>query len=299
VLELRRLRYFLVVADELSFTRASRKLAIAQPPLSRQIQRLEEELGVRLLDRTTRNLRLTEAGHFFKERMTGILRTTDSVVKTTRQIAGGGRCIDVGIATCSLYDQIAGFVQIFGAQTMEAAVKTVFQDSVALQLEGLRTREIHIGFSCQSVQDDVIASELLLEEPLLIAASACHPGVDDAFIGLRIFRETPLILYSREDLLRYDERIAVCFAKRQPVVHLHARNVREALQMAGKGIGFTLVPESFSGLPIEGVVYRSIPGARMSVQVFINYRKHDRSPAVASLRDFIRKKFEVGITINS
>jgi len=85
-MELRHLRYFHAVAEELSFTRAARRLHMAQPPLSRQIQQLEDELGVRLFDRTTRQLQLTEAGRFFHERTAHTLKDMDAVVKSTRRL---------------------------------------------------------------------------------------------------------------------------------------------------------------------------------------------------------------------
>jgi DNA-binding transcriptional LysR family regulator len=86
-MELRHLRYFHAVAEELSFTRAAQKLHMAQPPLSRQIQQLEDELGVRLFDRTTRQLQLTEAGRFFLEQTVLTLRSMDAVIQSTRRLA--------------------------------------------------------------------------------------------------------------------------------------------------------------------------------------------------------------------
>jgi DNA-binding transcriptional LysR family regulator len=84
-MELRHLRYFHAVAEELSFTRAAQKLHMAQPPLSRQIQQLEDELGVRLFDRTTRQLQLTEAGRFFREQTVSTLKSMDAAVQSTRR----------------------------------------------------------------------------------------------------------------------------------------------------------------------------------------------------------------------
>ena len=156
-MELRHLRYFRVLAETLNFTRAAERLHIAQPPLSRQIQQLEDELGVALIERG-RPLRLTEAGRFFYEHSVQLLEQLGRVSDDTRRIAEGQRrWFGIGFAPSTLYGALPELIRQLRA---EAAIELGLSELTTLpQVEALKRGRIDIGFGRIHIEDPAIVQE--------------------------------------------------------------------------------------------------------------------------------------------
>ena len=172
-MELRHLRYFVTVATERSFSRASEKLHIAQPPLSRQIQQLEEELGSQLLHRG-RPITLTESGRYLFEQALQILQRTDEMGAMTRRIgAGKKRQFGIGFVASTLYSTLPELIRSF--RTRAPDVEIVLSELTTLeQVAALKQGRIDIGFGRLLFNDDAVSRHVLHEEKLSVAAAPCE-----------------------------------------------------------------------------------------------------------------------------
>ena len=177
-MELRHLRYFIAVADELSFSRAAERLQMAQPPLSQQIQALEIELGVKLFDRKKRPLQLTLAGQAFVEEARSMLAQLGQATDRVKRIHQGS----LGYLTISFSSSIANGVMpdiLRSFRQHYPAVKLILhEENMALQLQGLRDRKTDIVFAYQYLEGSG-ASDLevmpLIQEPLVVVLPKNHP----------------------------------------------------------------------------------------------------------------------------
>lgn len=168
-MDLRQLKYFVAVAETRNFTRASERLHMAQPPLSRQIQLLEEELGVTLLLRNSRPLRLTEAGRVFYEQSLQILSRVDQLVHTTRQIGLNQRqTLSIGFVASTLYGGLPALMRKLRHQYPEVDLQTVELTSMQ-QLEALKSGRIDVGFGRIRLNDASVQRTVLREEQLALA----------------------------------------------------------------------------------------------------------------------------------
>jgi DNA-binding transcriptional LysR family regulator len=174
-MELRHLRYFVAVADELHFGRAAEKLHISQPPLSHQIQDLERELGVALFHRTRHFVALTEAGRAFLEEVRGILQDTDHAAETARKVGHGevGR-LSVGFGLASAGGVMGKILNVFFSRHSNVALDLQTLHSRA-QIEALVNRRIDVAFPILPVSHRDITAEAVAVEPLVAALPAAHP----------------------------------------------------------------------------------------------------------------------------
>lgn len=191
-MELRHLRYFRVVAETLNFTRAAEQLHLAQPPLSRQIQQLEDELGVVLLERS-RPLRLTESGRFFYEHSVQLLEQLERVCDDTRRIdKGKRRWLGIGFAPSTLYGALPELIrQLRGSGDIELGLL----EMVTLQqVEALKSGRIDIGFGRIHIDDAAVVQTVISEDPLVAALPAGHPLLG-APVSLEQLALEPFVLY--------------------------------------------------------------------------------------------------------
>lgn len=172
-MELRHLRYFVTVADERNFTRAAEKLFIAQPPLSRQVRQLEEELGVALFVPGARPLTLTEAGEFLYAHATQMLAKANDVKTMTRRIGHIQETLRVGYVASTLYGFLPEIIRKFKEEAPEVSVSWHEMNSIQ-QLEALKAGKIDVGFGRLRIEDAAIRRILLREEKLMAALPNGH-----------------------------------------------------------------------------------------------------------------------------
>ncbi|TWB87031.1 LysR substrate binding domain-containing protein [Bradyrhizobium macuxiense] len=195
-MELRHLRYFVALGEELNFTRAAERLHIAQPPLSQQIRQLEDELGVTLLQRNSRPVRLTEAGELFLARARAVLASFESAVADTRRVGRGqaGK-LGIGFVGSAMF---AGLPDIVGAYRDACPdVELVLDEMLAAEIaEALRRRRIDIGFARPALLGEPgLAQRLIVEEPYVAALPRAHPLATRRDIALAELSDDAFVLY--------------------------------------------------------------------------------------------------------
>lgn len=244
-MELRHLRYFCAVAEELNMTRAAERLYIAQPPLTRQIRQLEEEVGARLFNREPRGLSLTPAGQFFLEQARQVLEKVDSAVRATRQVARNRRTvfgIGIGFVPSVFYGQLPILIRRL---RQNENVEIVLAELVTLQqVQALKAGRIDIGFGRVRIDDPDMDQELLFDEPILAALPCAHP-LADTTPSLAELAEYPLIAFPATPGPNFADIVRSLFRRRGLSITLiqQVNDLQTALGLVASEMGFTLVPE--------------------------------------------------------
>jgi DNA-binding transcriptional LysR family regulator len=294
-MELRHLRYFVAVVREGSVTRAAKKLNMAQPPLSRQIHQLEEELGVLLLERGSRPLRTTEAGRFFHEHALYILDRTEAMLMMTRRVGQiqEGR-FGIGFVGSILYGPLPNMVRRFGATYPNLKIDMLELSSVQ-QVSALKEGQIDVGFGRLHVDDPVIQREVLMEEPLVAALPIGHPLLDHAGpLRLEDLISQPLIVYPAKPRPSYADQVLSILQERglKPNLFREVRELQTALGLVAAAVGVSLVPAAVQRLRRDDVVYRPLQDATATSPIIMCYRMHDNSREIAALLHLVRELYQ-------
>lgn len=288
-MEIRHLRYFAAVARELNFSRAARQLHIAQPPLSRQIRQLEDELGTVLIDRSARPLRLTPAGQFFHGQASHLLDRLIEVHAATKRIAHGRRAwFSIGFVPSTLYGVLPEVIRRFRAA--RPAVEVGLSELTTVQqIEALKAGRIDVGFGRLRFDDADIAGEVISEEALVAALPARHRLARYRRLSLAKLTPEPLLLYPAKPRPSYADQVLEIFQSRglQPTIALEANEMQTAIGLVVAGIGYALVPRSVEGLHREGLVYLPLSDSRAMSPVIMNVRAGDASELVAEFREMV------------
>lgn len=284
-MELRHLRYFIAVAEELNFTRAAERLHMAQPPLSQQIQHLEAELGFQLFRRTKRTVVLTEAGQVFFEEAQKILLQVDRAIQLAQQTSRGelGQ-LTVGFVSSAAYNVVPAILQQF--RTLHPAVKLELREMTTNeQLERLRFGQIDIGFVRPPIEEDGINSEIVFREPLIVALPETHPKADRAVVELRELAAEPFILFPRSQAPGlYDAIVSLCLeAGFSPIAGQEAIQMQTIISLVAAEMGVAIVPASMQNFQRSGVVYKSLPESTCMVAIALIWR----SEPTASVQRFL------------
>src|SRR5215510_3811000 len=196
-MELRHLRYLVAVAEELHFGRAAIRLNISQPPLSHQIRQLEEELGVRLFDRTKREVRLTEAGRRLVEEARSVLGRVDHLSAVASR-AGSGEIghLAVGVPGGGANPILIKVLEVFGKQYPGVRIELHYM-STGAQIEELREGRLGVGFVNLPIQAPFLATEMILREPLCLALPTGHRLAKQKTVTLTALEGEPMILFPR------------------------------------------------------------------------------------------------------
>ena len=259
-MELRQLRYFVAVAEERHFGRAARRLHMSQPPLSTQIRGLEDELGVRLFERSTRRVALTDAGRAFLEQARRTLRTAEEAREAAASGAGGlAGTLEVGFvssATLSvLPDALRLFRERFGGVTLELREMTSAQ-----QVEALYAGEVRAGLARLPLEAPGISVEPVFEEPLLVALPAGHPLEELERVPMQEVVDQPLIFFTQRLVPGFHAQIVELYQQvgAFPKVAQHAVHLQTIVGLVASGIGVAILPGSARKVRREGVSYRPL-----------------------------------------
>ncbi len=278
-MDLRQLRYFMAVAEEQNFSRAAERLHMTQPPLSRQMQMLEEEIGVPLFVRGARPLKMTDAGRILYEKAPRVLNEADGLAPLTRQLARTVQRIVIGFVPSTLYGPLPEAIRAFRATSPNIELTLVEMFSLE-QSEALKAGRIDIGLGRVRHDDDQIAREVLVEEPLIAALPHTHPlAQEDAPLTLAALARETLIVYPSQPRPSYaDQQIAALrdHALEPYAVH-EVKELQTALGLVAAEMGVCLVPASVAGLRARGVVYRELDNANVTSPIILSRRAQDRS----------------------
>lgn len=275
-MELRHLRYFREVARTLNFTRAAENLHIAQPPLSRQIQQLEDELGIALLERG-RPLRLTEAGRFFHEHSTQLLEQLGRVCEDTRRIAQGQkRWLGIGFAPSTLYGALPELIRRLRS---DGDVELGLSELITLQqVDALKNGRIDIGFGRIHIDEPSIVQRVIRQDPLVAVMPVGHPLLGTP-VSLAALSREPFVLYPGTPRPSYADHVLGLFRREGLSIHV-AQMVNElqtAIGLVATGIGITLVPASVQRLHRDDIGYTSLVDTQATSPIVLSYRAGDDS----------------------
>ena len=265
-MELRHLRYFVTVAECGSVSRAAGKLFIAQPPLSAQIRQLEEELGVELLVRLPRGVRLTPAGESFLTDARAILARTQQATSRARERQSGRRSVlRVGLMPSTTRTLLPGLIQRLQDSGLSVDIEAREIMPSARQLQALRNAEIDLGFirpGPARLPDEAVA---WIDDPYCLAVPADHPLASHAApLTLQSAAHASFVSFSRHQESDYfDQTSALCLeAGFQPRIRHEAGQFAGVLTMVGCGLGVAIVPTSCAALAPANVVLRPLAGTQ-------------------------------------
>ncbi|MEL6964389.1 MAG: LysR family transcriptional regulator [Pseudomonadota bacterium] len=263
-MELRHLRYFVTVADEKHITRAALRLGMHQPPLSKQIRQLEDEVGARLFRRTPWGVELTDVGTGFFDDAQAILQDVDRALTRAKRVARGetGRIIVGMTSSATFYPLVQQVIRRYREMAPDVSLE-LREMASAEQIEALVADELDVGFVRTSVpKDRGITVNPLIEEPMLAALpEGHHLGLPERGpLPLEALASEAFVLYRRSTGAGlYDSIIAACNAVGfAPRTEQEAPWVGATLSLVAAGLGVTIVPSTFHRLQLEGVVYRPL-----------------------------------------
>ena len=296
-LELRQLRYFVAVARERNFTRAAERLRIAQPPLSRQIQQLENELGLTLIERGSRPVRLTDAGRLLFEQAMQVLERTDEVTAMARRLREAGTArLGVGFVPSTLYGYLPEVIQCYRAARPGVEV-TLLEMITIEQVTALKEGRIDVGFGRIPFEDPAIERTLLRNEKLCVALPLAHPlAPREGPLRLGELAGDTLLAYPKAPRPSYADQVLALFRERglKPRAVYEVRELQTALGLVAAETGVCLVPASIERLRRDGIVYRPLDEPGAVSPIILSMRKRDRSAEIDLLlrlvKDVYRKK---------
>jgi DNA-binding transcriptional LysR family regulator len=285
--ELRRIQYFVAVAEEAHFGRAAARLRMAQPPLSQQIKALEAEMGVTLFQRTTRKVELTAAGARFLRRAREILAAVDGAVTEAGQVAEGmlGR-IAIGFTGSATYDLLPSLVRVLRADLpgieLDIHGEMLTPDQVTALVEGT----LDLGLLRPPVRNTAVEVHVLRREPLIAVLPEHHALAARSQVRLSDLSDDPFITYpSHHRSVVYEAVIDACQQAGFVPGNVHEVGETSTLvSFVAAGLGVALVPASVQHLRITGAVYLPLAGTTQEVELALATRANESSPLVARVR---------------
>jgi len=292
-MEIRHLRYFVAVAEELNFSRAAERLHIAQPPLSQQIRHLEAELGLQLIARDTRPLRLTEAGRFFKSEALDILARLEEATAGTRRIGRGqSGWLGIGYIGSAMNELLPPVVHRLHHDHPGVEVQ-LFEMLYEEQASALLERRIHVGLSRASLGVESLVEEVLYDEPMMVAVPTDHPLAGRCEASVIDLAPEPIVHYASRPSrgVESDYLMAVCRAAGfEPKIAVEAKNVESALGLVAAGLGLAIVAASFTRGKRPGVRFLSLGGNSPTVPMKAVYRHQEPSSLLQVFLSFVREE---------
>ncbi len=286
MIDLRQLRYFKAVAEELHFGRAAASVSIAQPALSRQIQQLEQEVGTPLLRRTQRRVELLPAGALLLERTRMILQELDRAVADTRRTGAGelGR-LSVGFILSSGYGLLPSIVERF-RQLYPSIELELHEMPVSTQHTALLRGSIDVGLLRIQAAPAELEVIPIMEDPLVLALPARHPLAKRHKVGLKSVAADPFVMFSTGYSALFHERIRVLCdqAGFTPRVAQYATQIHTVIGLVGAGIGVAVVPEVARNLQNRHVRFVQLADKAEPLHVALAWRKGHETPAIQSFR---------------
>ena len=285
-MEIRHLRYFCVLAEQLHFTKAALLLNVAQPALSHQIKQLEEELGTQLVERSNRRVRLTAAGEVFLARAARILEQLDQAARETAQVGQGeAGSLVIGVVSTAVCSVLPELLRSFRREAPGIAID-IREMEPAEQVDALRREIIDLGLLFLSIQDRAFDSLVVSRERLIVALPTGHPAAAARCVGLGDLQKETFLIPRQQPVAGFHEIVldtlrsgGISAPRLQPT-----RLLQTAVFLVAGRLGVALVPESFQRhLRVRGCVYREIAGAPAHADLIGLWRRDNVAPALQRL----------------
>lgn len=288
-MDLRQLRYFLVLADELHFRRAAERLNITQAPLSLAIQALEQELGAPLFNRTNRRVELTEGGAALRVEARAILERVQRSRETIRDLADGiTGSLRIGVTpACVLMPFFGNLVSAFRSARPKVRV-TLHELPSRDQLIALQARELDAAILRNPPRRFAtdIALTRLTTDPLMIAMSSTHPLRDRPSLTIADLRDELFVNYPRQSGVGiYEQVIALCALRGfTPRVVQEAGETLTLLGLAATGFGLAFVPSGLVHITVPNLIFKPLSDQDASTEVCLGIRADDSSATLSTFR---------------
>lgn len=290
-MELRQLRYFMAVADTLSFRQAASRLQMTQPPLSQQIRLLEHELGVALFDRSTHHVRLTDVGHVFHEQVRSVLDRLDVAVQSVHDEAlGRTGTIQVGFVGSATYDVLPRVMRHTRAALPGLNVH-LQQLTSGEQITALLESRLDVGFLRPPVDNHSICVHSIMENPYVAAIPTQHPLAEKQTVEVTDLRTVAFVLLSRTTWPAFfDGIIAICQNHGQFSPHIvqEAPEFQPILGLVAAGLGISIVPADAQNWNSQHVVYRPLGGPWPLAAMILAWHHTNTRPAVLQFLNLAR-----------
>ncbi|SFK31408.1 DNA-binding transcriptional regulator, LysR family [Halobacillus dabanensis] len=291
-MELRHLKYFIIVAEKLHFGKAAAQLKMAQPPLSQQIKKLESELDVLLFFRTKRQVELTEAGEVFLERAYQILNNVEAASEEARRVHRGevGDLI-LGFTGTAAFDGLSHILEIFREKFPNVNV-ILRQLPSAEQVKALHEGEIHLGLLVPPVESKWLNLEMFREVPFIVALPKTHHLVKQgAPIEVSDLVNESFIMTPRNiGSSYYDSIISLCYhAGFSPKICQEAHELQTIVALVSSGVGVALVPKPMQFFKTDGIVYFELKKSFTTVKTALAWHKDNNSPIVQPFLEVIKQ----------
>lgn len=289
-MELRHLRYFVTVAEEQNLTQAAKRLYISQPPLTRAIMQLEEELGVQLFLRHSRGLELTSAGMYFFPQAQQILKRIETLVEDTRRIDKQRKVVfSIGFEPSIFYGQLPTLVRRLRKNKHVEVILHELDSNE--QVQALKTGKIDVGLGRVRIEDPAVEQDVLFSEPIVAALPSSHPLLENS-LTLEQLASLPIITFPPGPGPSFASLVHSLFYLRG----LKANTVQEvndlqtALSLVASDMGFTLVPEQVTQVTREGVTYVVLGDNQLTTNVIASRRAKERPSAIMRLANIILRE---------
>ena len=291
-IEFRHLRYFLAVAETLHFSKAAAQLGMAQPPLSQQIRSLERILGYPLFQRTTRGVRLTKVGEYFRERARNTVTKMQDDVEMARRLGSGHEgVLTVGFSGSVMLTTLPKAIERY--RRLYPKVELRLRELVtAEQMPSLLDGTLDLGFLRDGEPQDGLALESILRERFIAVLPTRHRLASKVTIRPGDLRSEPFVLFARRmGPLAFDRTIACCEAEGfRPNVVQVAPQWPTVVRLVAAGSGISLAPACVANFAMPGVLYKKVRSRHWS-SIDIGLRPNLDNPAVEALLSIVRSQF--------
>jgi DNA-binding transcriptional LysR family regulator len=285
-IELRHLRYFVAVAEELHFGRAAERLHLAQPPLSQQIRKLEELLGYPLFLRTSRSVKLTDAGEVFLQRARRTLRNVQRDLEETRTIGRGDvGSLHIGFIGSAVLSTLPGIFRTYRRAFPHVRLH-LHESFTSMVMEGLENGSLDAGILRDSDPAEGLNVTTILSEPFVAVLPASHACARQKSISPASLRGDPFIYYPRSAGARAYEKPLTLFEEHgfRPQVAQEASNWLTILRLIGAGLGVTIAPACVRKIAFAEVVCLPFRGAKAVSNIELAWPVGDIRPIVERFR---------------
>jgi len=291
-MELRHLRYFRAVAEELHFGRAAERLHIAQPPLSQQIRQLERELGVTLLVRSTRKVELTPAGSAYLTRAVAILDAVDDATEQAQRIAEGveGR-LAIGCVGSATYSLLPRLVRALRERLPGVEVSIRGEMLAPAQISALLAGEIDLALLRPPVEQSGVLLETVRRDRLLAALPEGHALALRDELSIADLRDEEFVAHAGHGRSVMNSVLtAMCAdAGFVPRVRHEVEETSTLVTLVAAGLGVAIVPDPTAALDIAGVCYRPLTGDRLGVDLVAARAVQANSPLIERVLPILRQ----------
>ncbi|WP_020655307.1 LysR family transcriptional regulator [Massilia niastensis] len=284
-MDLRQVRYFVAVAEERNFTRAAERLHVAQPPVTRQVQQLEEMLGVVLIERGSRPVKLTEAGEFFLAHARLLLDQARDLQAMTQRVGKRERKLSVGFVASTLYGELPDIVRRYRERFPLVDV-TLHEMTTVEQLQALKEGRIDVGFGRLKSEDPSIRRILLREERMVVALPPEHRlALREGGLRLMELAHDTLLVYPKSPRPSFADQVLSVFGEANvtPAQVTEVRELQISMGLVAAGQGISIVPESVQAMHHRNVVYRGLEDKHAFSPILFSVRHMDRAPELSDL----------------